>query len=83
MTAGTKEMKKYANLHGNSGVSEYSISKESIKIKFRNDHKIYIYSYSVTGRNHVQMLKSLAESGRGLATYIAKNKDVLKFTNES
>lgn len=75
-------MKKYANKHGNSGVDEYLITDSSIKVKFRHGNKIYVYSESVTGSSHIKTMKSLAESGRGLSTYIAKNKDILKFTTE-
>ncbi len=76
-------MKKYENLHGNSGVSEYLPLLDSIKIRFRDDRRTYVYSYSVTGKHHVDEMKSLAEAGRGLATYVARHKDMLNFSTES
>ena len=75
-------MRKYANLHGNSGVSEFLPAEESITIQFRDDDKLYVYSYSITGKQHVDIMKSLATAGRGLSTYIAKNKSRLKFSIE-
>lgn len=76
------EYKKYANLHGNSGVTAYLSSANSIKITFRDKKKIYVYSYALTGKQHTEMMKSLAESGRGLSAYIARNKDSLNFSIE-
>lgn len=73
-------MRKYANLHGNSGVSEFLPAENSITIQFRDDDKLYVYSYAITGKQHVDKMKSLAAAGRGLSTYIAQNKSRLKFS---
>ena len=75
-------MQKYANLHGNSGVSEFLSAEDSITIQFRDADKRYVYSYAITGRHHVDTMKSLAAAGRGLSTYIARNKSRLKFSIE-
>ena len=75
-------MRKYANLHGNSGVSEFLPAEDSITIQFRDDDKLYVYSHAITGKQHVDLMKSLAAAGRGLSTYIAKNKNRLKFSTE-
>lgn len=76
-------MRRYANLHGNSGVSEYLPAKDSLTVLFRDDDKLYVYSYAITGTYHVDIMKSLAAAGRGLATYIAKNRNLLKFSTVS
>ena len=75
-------MRKYANFHGNSGVSEFLPAEDSITVQFKDDDKLYVYSYAITGKHHVDTIKSLAAAGRGLSTYIAKNKSRLKFSTE-
>ena len=65
-------MKKYQNLNGNSGVLAYEIEAEAIQVKFSED-KIYRYSYSIAGKEHIENMKVLAEAGKGLSTYISRN----------
>ena len=69
-------MKPYANHHGNSGVVEYEITTDSIKVTFKHGKRSYIYSNSVTGTHHVNTMKKLADSGSGLSTYIAQHKEM-------
>ena len=64
-------MKKYKGLSGDSGVIAYQLGDESIRVKFV-DGAVYTYSYVSTGRVHIEQMKVLAESGRGLSTYISK-----------
>jgi len=64
-------MERYKNLSGNSGVVAYEAGPDYIKIKFR-DGGVYLYNYSITGRDNVERMKELAEEGRGLATFINK-----------
>ena len=66
-------MEIYGNLHRDSGVEKYLIAPTSIKIKFINNNKIYVYNYTKPGKNHVHQMKKLALAGRGLATYVSKN----------
>ncbi|MEO1945495.1 MAG: hypothetical protein ABGY11_14430 [Candidatus Thioglobus sp.] len=73
-------MRPYANHHGNSGVTEYEITDTAILIRFRHGNKTYKYSNAVTGKSHVDTMKNLAKSGRGLSTYIAQHKKELEFT---
>ncbi len=63
-------MEKYKNLEKNSGVLEYEILDEGIKIKFAGDH-LYLYDYVHPGREPVEQMKKLAKKGRGLATFIS------------
>jgi hypothetical protein len=65
-------MESYANLHGNSGVTEFQIDDSSIKVRFRNSNKIYVYNHLKPGPAHVEKMKMLAKSGRGLSTYISQ-----------
>lgn len=63
-------MEKYRNSSGNSGVYSYEIGNEYIRVKFSGTSKIYTYSYSKAGSQHVENMKVLARSGSGLNSYI-------------
>ncbi len=63
-------MIKYKNLSRDSGVDTYEFGNEYIKVKFENNSRIYVYSYSKAGRVHVDKMKIKAESGKGLQGYI-------------
>ncbi|MFM2368099.1 MAG: hypothetical protein RL619_395 [Bacteroidota bacterium] len=69
-------MKKYKNLHGDSGILSYEYDDYSITIQFKT--KIYIYNISKIGSYHLQNMKSLADKGYGLNEYINRNQDVKK-----
>lgn len=60
------KMHGYANLNGNSGVAEYQIADTSIRIKFITSPDLYVYTYRKPGKIHVDEMKRLAKSGRGL-----------------
>lgn len=62
-------MTPYLNFSGTSGVTAYKIGTDYINVQFQ-DEDIYVYSYSRPGRIHVENMKRLATSGRGLGTYI-------------
>lgn len=72
-------MMKYANRHGNSGVELWDFDADSVSIKFVTSARVYRYTFQVTGYAQVRRMKQLGIAGRGLSTYIAKNKDVLRF----
>ncbi|WP_438023459.1 hypothetical protein [Sorangium sp. So ce233] len=61
---------KYRNLGGNSGVDTYKIEEESIEITF-NSGGTYLYTYQAPGGYHVERMKDLARSGRGLNAFIS------------
>lgn len=63
-------MESYRNSGGDSGVSEYEIGSDYIKIKFSGTARIYTYSYRSAGSNHVEKMKNLARSGSGLNGYV-------------
>mgnify|MGYP000293525734 CR=1 FL=1 len=63
-------MENYQNLNGNSGVSAYEIGTNYISVLFNGSLKIYTYSYGKAGSDHVENMKQLARSGRGLNAYI-------------
>lgn len=62
---------KYRNTQTNSGVTAFELHKEQISVLF--DNMVYIYTYPVTGRKHVDEMKRLAKKGKGLSTYISQN----------
>ncbi len=66
-------MKTYLNRSGRSGVVEYETGSDSIKVRFIDSSKVYVYTYRSAGVTHVEEMKSLAENGEGLATYIARH----------
>ncbi len=66
-------MEQYANRGGNSPITHYKISEDSITVWFKGNPKTYTYSYRKAGRSHVETMKSLACSGSGLSTYINRN----------
>lgn len=65
-------MNRYLNLNGNSNICGYSIGLDRIRIQFNNG-RVYSYSYGKAGKNHVDIMKTLAERGSGLNSYIMKN----------
>jgi hypothetical protein len=64
-------MQTYLNLAGNSGVEAFDILRTGIMVRFVSGGT-YLYDYHVPGRMHVEAMKRLALSGRGLSTYISK-----------
>lgn len=67
------EMRPYKNLNGNSNVKEYSYGLDYIVVVFANGGKgcHYVYTYDKTGRGAVEMMKKLADSGKGLGGMLA------------
>lgn len=62
-------MLRYRNLGGISGINQYEIGDNFIKIEFTNGD-IYIYDYSKPERSHVEQIKILAKKGNGLNSAI-------------
>ena len=59
----------YKALSGNAGVEAYSLGKDSIQVRFK-DNSVYIYDYVSAGKINVEEMKRLAKSGKGLTTFI-------------
>jgi hypothetical protein len=62
-------MVRYRNSSGSSGVVAYETGNDFIKVQF-HDRKVYLYSYKSAGSHHVEQMKTFAERGRGLNSYI-------------
>ena len=64
-------MKPYGNRSGGSGVVAYEIEDRAILIRFQGGDT-YRYTYERTGQFEVEKMKRLAESGKGLSSYISR-----------
>ena len=65
-------MHRYRNLDGNSGVSFYESGPDFIRLQFLGG-SIYRYDYQRPGPTHVEQMKALAPTGRGLSTYLSRH----------
>lgn len=64
----------YRNLDGDSGILSYEYGPDWISVEFeRGSQRHYRYTYSITGRPHVEQMKKLADAGNGLNSYINRN----------
>jgi len=61
----------YKKFSGETGVSAYESCPDHIKVVFGN--LVYVYTHKKPGRKHVQIMKQLACTGKGLSTYISQN----------
>lgn len=76
-------MVRYKNLDGNSGVLAYEAGADFIKVQFTGGI-VYLYNSKVSGKNNIEQMKTLAERGRGLSTYISTFvKDLYAFKSFS
>lgn len=64
-------MLKYNNL--SSSIARYESGHDYILIEFKNK-KQYLYNYKISGKKEVEEMKRLAKLGKGLCSYIQKNK---------
>lgn len=61
----------YKNASRKSGILSYETSDNSISVTFRTGKfRTYLYNYTVPGKEHVDHMIQLAESGAGLNSYI-------------
>ena len=66
-------MQLYRNLSNDSGVHSFEIGIDYIQVNFSGTSRIYTYSYSSAGEIHIEQMKYLALSGKGLNSYINKH----------
>lgn len=69
-------MEPYLDLSGRSGVVAFQIGESYIKIQFRNNRRVYVYSSRRINSDKIEHMKRLAVSGAGLNTFINQNSDV-------
>ena len=68
-------MKPYPNHDGDSGVVAYEYGPRWICLKFKSGH-VYQYTRTSVGPDALEQMKRLADSGRGLATFINQHPGV-------
>jgi hypothetical protein len=68
-------MQPYLNLSGDSGIVEFKTQPDFIIVRFHNGN-LYVYMSERVGRHHVERMKRLAVTGKGLSAYISQNRDV-------
>ncbi|SHO74265.1 hypothetical protein [Flavobacterium cucumis] len=67
-------MERYRNSSGNSPITHFHISDNSISVWFKDGKKNpYIYPVYEIGNYHFQQLIQRAISGKGLSSYINQN----------
>jgi hypothetical protein len=65
-------MQLYGSGSDRSGVSAYRAGSTWIEVQFRKGTH-YLYNNASAGKNRIEMMKRLAASGKGLATYISQS----------
>lgn len=66
-------MRRYIDRHGTGAITHFERGIGSIKVRFANGRD-YTYTDQITGVRIVQRMQQLAESGKGLGSFILKNK---------
>jgi hypothetical protein len=70
-------MQVYKNLEGRSAVKAFAYGDDFITVEFQDpSHSgatTYTYTYESAGQVHVEQMKTLAEEGIGLLSYIDRN----------
>ena len=69
---GVPALHRYPDHSQRSGVVAYASRRDGITVEFV-DGRIYLYTYAVPGRRHVERMKSLAAEGSGLSSYISRH----------
>ena len=67
-----KQFRRYKNLSGKSTVKRYEIEKDAMNIIFTNG-TAYRYTNQSADPANISKMKTLAESGKGLGTFIDAN----------
>lgn len=65
-------MKPYANRGGDSNVARYELGGDYIIVEFR-DGSAYKYTYASAGATNIERMKSLAQNGKGLNSFINRH----------
>lgn len=63
-------MERYLNKDGDSGVDEFEIDTNSIKLIFEDHKFLYTYNEIRPGKSYVEEMKKKAKGGSGLNTYV-------------
>jgi len=72
-------MTVYKNLSGDPTISSYEISQNQMIIEYTNG-SAFLYNQTFSGTLNLFIMKDLAQTGKGLETYIQRFVDEKKFT---
>lgn len=61
----------YKNLGGNSNIKAYLCGEDYIVVRFFDD-SVYTYTYESAGELYIELMKKLANFGKGLNGFINK-----------
>jgi len=64
-------MKMYKDINGDSGIYGYETGDDYITVQFKTG-AVYKYTYQSAGKDNIETMKILAESGNGLNSFINK-----------
>ena len=68
-------METYSNLSNVSGVLAYQLGDDYIIVQFKTgQYMFYKYTNTSASKSVIEILKNLAQQGRGLNSYISTNK---------
>jgi hypothetical protein len=62
-------MQRYNGADRDSGIDAYEAGANYMRVRFIHGGT-YVYTYRSAGRHHIENMKLLAKSGKGLNTYI-------------
>lgn len=65
-----KNFRRYKNLSGDSKVARYELQKDGVTVVF-TDASVYRYTNQSADPANISRMKTLAEAGKGLGTFIA------------
>lgn len=68
-------MKVYRDINGDSGISAYDYGDDWIQVQFKGGNT-YEYKASKIGQAHITEMKTRADAGDGLNSYIMRNSTV-------
>jgi len=67
-------MQRYVSKSGKPyGATGFSLEPDAVVVRFKGGHR-YRYTYASCGKVHVNAMKRLAVSGKGLSTYVARHQ---------
>jgi len=66
---------QYPDPDGDSGIDAFDIGDDYIVVYFKKGrHSVYRYTYGSAGQAAIEQMKTLANHGNGLNSYISLNK---------
>ena len=72
--------KLYKAVHGNSGVTQYTINDDYVGVRFKGEDRYsYFYDIDRIEREHVEAMKNFALKGERLSSYISRHEEVRDF----